>query len=103
MIQVKKYLLDKYWFSKFLFNKLLTSTTSGPGIAINSMAINETFCVTGSDDGYLRLWPLDFAHVYLEAEHEGPVTAVDFSSDGLKILAGTALVRENKKDECNIQ
>lgn len=65
---------------------------SGAGIAINSMSINETFCVTGSDDGFLRLWPLDFAHVYLEAEHEGPVTAVDFSADGLKILAGTASV-----------
>ena len=48
--------------------------------------------MTGSDDGFLRLWPLDFAHVYLEAEHEGPVTAVDFSADGLKILAGTASV-----------
>lgn len=62
---------------------------SGPGIGLNCMSVNETFCVTGSDDGYLRLWPLDFAHVYLEAEHEGPVTAVDFSSDGLHILAGT--------------
>ena len=68
---------------------------SGPGIAINCMSINETFCVTGSDDGFMRLWPLDFAHVYLEAEHEGPVTAVDFSSDGLKILAGTAQVYIN--------
>ena len=48
--------------------------------------------MTGSDDGFLRLWPLDFAHVYLEAEHEGPVTAVDFSSDGLQILAGTSTV-----------
>ena len=48
--------------------------------------------MTGSDDGFLRLWPLDFANVYLEAEHEGPVTAVDFSADGLKILAGTASV-----------
>jgi len=66
--------------------------SSGPGIAVNSMAVNETFCVTGSDDGFLRLWPLDFAHVYLEAEHEGPVTAVNFSTDGLKVLAGTATV-----------
>ncbi|WAQ96619.1 WDR90-like protein [Mya arenaria] len=64
---------------------------SGPGLAINTMAINETFCVTGSDDGFMRLWPLDFAHVYLEAEHEGPVTAVGFSADGLQIVAGTAL------------
>lgn len=71
----------------------------GPGIAINSMAVNETFCVTGSDDGFLRLWPLDFAHVYLEAEHEGPVTAVNFSSDGLKILAGTATVSANLSKE----
>ncbi|KAL5019432.1 hypothetical protein ScPMuIL_003485, partial [Solemya velum] len=70
---------------------------SGAGIAINSMSINETFCVTGSDDGYLRLWPLDFAHVYLEAEHEGPVTSVDFSSDGLKILAGTAAIYWDRK------
>ena len=31
------------------------------------MCMNEAFCVTGSDDGYLRLWPLDFAQVYLEA------------------------------------
>ena len=49
--------------------------------------------MTGSDDGFLRLWPLDFKHVYLEAEHEGPVTAVDISSDGIKILAGTSSVR----------
>lgn len=40
---------------------------SGAGIGLNCISINETFCVTGSDDGYLRLWPLDFAHVYLEA------------------------------------
>lgn len=26
------------------------------------------------------------------SEHEGPVTAVDFSSDGMKILAGTSTV-----------
>ena len=96
----------------------------GTGLAINCMSVNETFCVMGSDDGYLRLWPLDFEHVYLEAgkhlsdryptifhnpdclvsekkinfymhyfsEHEGPVTAVDFSADGMKILAGTSTV-----------
>ncbi|KAK6171134.1 hypothetical protein SNE40_019389 [Patella caerulea] len=62
---------------------------TGTGICINSMFVSEAFCVTGSDDGFLRLWPLDFANVYLEAEHEGPVTAVNLSSDGMKILAGT--------------
>ena len=34
--------------------------------------------------GYNPMWFI--------AEHEGPVTAVDFSSDGLKILAGTSSV-----------
>ena len=77
--------------------KRVCLSIAGAGIAINSMSINETFCVTGSDDGFLRLWPLDFAHVYLEAEHEGPVTAVDFSSDGLKILAGTASVSSGQE------
>ncbi|XP_077979468.1 WD repeat-containing protein 90-like [Glandiceps talaboti] len=63
---------------------------SGIGIAVNSMCVNQSFCVTGSDDGYLRLWPLDFSNVFLEAEHEGPVTAVDITVDGLQILAGTS-------------
>lgn len=48
--------------------------------------------MTGSDDGFLRLWPLTFREVYLEAEHEGPVTAVDISADGSRILAGTTTV-----------
>ncbi|RUS87769.1 hypothetical protein EGW08_004515 [Elysia chlorotica] len=70
--------------------KIKSAEDSGGTISINSMHLNETFCVTGSDDGYLRLWPLDFAYVYLEAAHEGPVTASRLSADGLKILAGTA-------------
>lgn len=40
---------------------------SGPGIAINSISISSTLCATGSADGYLRLWPLDFSAVVLEA------------------------------------
>ncbi|CAH3162897.1 unnamed protein product [Porites lobata] len=59
------------------------------GLGINSLCVNESFCATGSDDGILRLWPLDFSTVFLEAEHEGPLTAVNISSDGLFVLAGT--------------
>ncbi|RMX43573.1 hypothetical protein pdam_00010827, partial [Pocillopora damicornis] len=59
------------------------------GIRLNSLYVNESFCATGSDDGFLRLWPLDFSTVFLEAEHEGPITAVNISSDGLNVLAGT--------------
>ncbi|KAK7508050.1 hypothetical protein BaRGS_00001015, partial [Batillaria attramentaria] len=72
-----------------IVGRMKNGSRPGAGLAITSISMNETFCATGSEDGYLRLWPLDFAHVYLEAEHEGAVTAVSLSSDGLKILAGT--------------
>ncbi|KFV43748.1 WD repeat-containing protein 90, partial [Tyto alba] len=62
---------------------------SGPGIAINSISISSTFCATGSEDGYLRLWPLDFSAVVLEAEHEAPVSSVCISPDSSKVLCTT--------------
>lgn len=39
----------------------------GPGIAVNSISVCGAFCATGSEDGFLRLWPLDFSSVFLEA------------------------------------
>lgn len=35
--------------------------------AIFSIAVNDAFCVTGSEDTYLRVWPLDFQSYLLEA------------------------------------
>ncbi|KAM3592554.1 uncharacterized protein V6R79_021158 [Siganus canaliculatus] len=63
---------------------------TGPGIAINSISVCSSFCATGSEDGFLRLWPYDFSAVFLEAEHEGPVSLVSVSSDSLKVLAATS-------------
>uniref|UniRef100_A0A663LQT0 WD repeat-containing protein 90 n=1 Tax=Athene cunicularia TaxID=194338 RepID=A0A663LQT0_ATHCN len=63
---------------------------SGPGIAINSISLSSTFCATGSEDGYLRLWPLDFSAAVLEAEHEAPVSSVYISPDSHKVLCTTA-------------
>ncbi|CAG04359.1 unnamed protein product, partial [Tetraodon nigroviridis] len=37
------------------------------GIAINSISVSSSFCCTGSEDGFLRLWSLDFTNVFLEA------------------------------------
>ena len=59
---------------------------SGP---INCLAVNEGYCVTGSDDSYLRLWPLDFSSYLLEAAHPSAVSSVSLSLDGLKLLVGT--------------
>ncbi|KAI3365641.1 hypothetical protein L3Q82_010722 [Scortum barcoo] len=63
---------------------------TGPSIAINSISVSSSFCATGSEDGFLRLWPLDFSAVFLEAEHEGPVSLVSISSDSLQVLAATS-------------
>lgn len=39
----------------------------GPGIAIISLSVSQATCAVGSVDGYLRLWPMDFSCVLLEA------------------------------------
>ncbi|NXM21015.1 WDR90 protein, partial [Ploceus nigricollis] len=64
--------------------------SSGPGIAINSISMSLTFCATGSEDGYMRLWLLDFSAAILEAEHEAPVSSVCISPDSHKVLSTTA-------------
>ncbi|XP_022046552.2 WD repeat-containing protein 90 isoform X1 [Acanthochromis polyacanthus] len=66
------------------------SFNTGPGIAINSISVSSSFCATGSEDGFLRLWPHDFSAVFLEAEHEGPVSVVSASFDSLHVLAATS-------------
>jgi hypothetical protein len=35
--------------------------------------------VTGSEDQFLRVWPLDFSEFFLEAKHEGVVLSLDIS------------------------
>ena len=50
-----------------LVGKYGGTTPTEFGIRLNSLYVNESFCATGSDDGFLRLWPLDFSTVFLEA------------------------------------
>lgn len=57
--------------------------------AINCLSVNEGFCVTGSEDHFLRVWPLDFSDFFLEAQHEASVASVQVSSDGLRVLVGS--------------
>ncbi|KAM5331996.1 WD repeat-containing protein 90 isoform 3-T3 [Glossophaga mutica] len=64
--------------------------SSGPGVAISSLSVSRAECAVGSEDGCLRLWSLDFSSVLLEAEHEGPISSVCLSPDGLRVLSTTS-------------
>jgi WD40 repeat protein len=57
---------------------------------IQSISVNEAFCVTGSEDHLLRVWLLDFSEYFIEAPHDGTVSAVDISPDGTQIVCGTS-------------
>ena len=56
---------------------------------ILSMVVSEAFCVTGSSDGYLRVWPIDFTKFLIEAKHDAGVCSVDLSFDNFEVLCGT--------------
>lgn len=71
-------------------NETLESTYKTNDGAIISISVNDAFCVTGSEDSFLRVWPLDFQEFFMEAQHEGTVSAVDISPDGLKVVCGTS-------------
>ena len=57
--------------------------------AICSISVSAGFCVTGSEDQYLRVWPLDFSEFFLEAKHEGTIISLDVSPNGLQVVSGT--------------
>ena len=56
---------------------------------IHCLAVNSAFCVTGSADQFLRVWPLDFKEFFLEAKHEGTVTGLSISKEGMRVICGT--------------
>jgi len=58
--------------------------------AICTISTSPGFCVTGSQDQFLRVWPLDFSEFFFDAKHEGIVVSLDISRDGLKVACGTS-------------
>ena len=67
--------------------KLILLSHVGSGIAVNAMCVNESFCVTGSDDGFLRLWPLDFKTVFLEAGEIAFNKSIRFFFGGVQYIS----------------
>jgi WD40 repeat protein len=74
-----------------------------PSLRLNSLTVSDKFCVTGSDDGFVRIWPLDFSQVSVEAEHESSIGVVRFSPDCFRICTATlngnlGILDVNQKD-----
>lgn len=87
-VRVLEPVIEKASGGGILVNK--ESQRRSTALQLNSLTVSERFCVTGSEDGYVRVWPLDFSQVSIEAEHESPVGAVRFSPDSFKIATATA-------------
>ena len=74
-----------------------------PALRLNSLTVSDKFCATGSDDGFVRIWPLDFSQVSVEAEHEASIGVVRFSPDCFRICTATlngnlGILDVNQKD-----
>ena len=59
-------------------------------LSICSISVSAGYCVTGSQDQYIRVWALDFSEFFLEAYYESVVISLDTSMDGLKVACGTS-------------
>ena len=57
--------------------------------AIHSIAINEGFCVTGSEDKYLRVWRWTFQITFWRLSMR-TCSKCRYSPDGLKLVVGTS-------------
>ena len=64
-------------------------TGNGAALRLNSLNLSEEFCVTGSEDGFVRIWPLDFSQVNVEAEHEVAISVCRVSPDRTRIATAT--------------
>ena len=58
--------------------------------SITALAVGNQFCVTASQDGQMRVWPLDFSAHLLEVQHTAPLMALALSLDGGHAAAATA-------------
>ena len=67
---------------------------------IHCVAVTEGYVVTGGEDGFVRVWPLDFSDYLMEAHHESPVSALSVSEDGLRLLVGAKAGTVGVLDVC---
>ncbi|CAF3845969.1 unnamed protein product [Rotaria magnacalcarata] len=59
---------------------------NGPSIGICAFTCTSNFSITGSNDGYVRVWSNDFAQVYIEAKHDQAICGLVTSHDQTRVL-----------------
>ena len=69
--------------------KLVQTVHENISVSLNSIAVLSEYCVSGSNDGKLRVWSLDFSSILLEVDHDSDVILVDPCFEGDKILTVT--------------
>jgi WD40 repeat protein len=62
---------------------------NGPSIGICALTCTSNFCITGSNDGYVRVWSNDYSQVYIEAKHDQAIRGLTVSHDQTRILIST--------------
>jgi WD40 repeat protein len=62
---------------------------NGPSIGICAFTCTNNFCITGSNDGYVRVWSNDFSQVYIEAKHDQAICGLTTSHDQTRVLIST--------------
>ncbi|CAF0756991.1 unnamed protein product [Adineta ricciae] len=63
--------------------------SDGPSIGICAFACTNNFCITGSNDGFVRVWSNDFTQVYIEAKHDQAICGLRTSHDQTRVLIST--------------
>ncbi|UJR26857.1 hypothetical protein I4U23_008168 [Adineta vaga] len=56
---------------------------------ISKLTCTNQFCITGSYDGYVRVWSTDFSQVYIEAKYDQAICGLICSSDQTRVLIST--------------
>lgn len=60
---------------------------------ILSFASTNKFRITGSSDGFLRLWSRDFSSIFIEANYNEPINFLSISHDQTRLFVSTSSVR----------
>lgn len=61
----------------------------GSSFSISALTCTNNYFITGSTDGYIRVWSIDFSQVYIEAKYDQTICGLTSSYDQTRILIAT--------------